>query len=223
MQATVITKTICNRSFKALDPATYPYANGCFDEEEPIHAIWCEMGDGKRVVDVGACFGAFTLPALAAGAEVVAFEPSDDGVRILAENVRANGWLWRATLKRCAVFDGWRYPQELHDDVFGRSYPAKDVRYSTLDIEVGGRIDAIKIDVEGGELGVLQGATRILRLARPLLLIEDHDGIDPGKPGSDYPQSIGSREKITSMLTSLGYSVERREWSCNRSYLIARA
>jgi len=219
-------KTICNRSFEVVDTSTYPYGNGCFDEEEPIHADWCQFGAGHIMLDIGASFGAFTLPALSAGASVVAFEPSDDGARILEANVRLNGWQERCSILRCAIYDGsGGYPHDLQSDVFGRSYPTQAVTYSTLDAEVGGRVDAIKIDVEGGELGVLRGGEQLLRRCRPALFIEDHDGCSPnaGCVVSDFPARIHSRQRIVEMLTSMGYSVERRMWNCNRSYLLARA
>jgi FkbM family methyltransferase len=42
------------------------------------------------------------------------------------------------------------------------------------------KVDLIKIDVEGGEFGVLKGATRILKTQKPILIFES------GKGASDY-------------------------------------
>lgn len=220
----LVRKTICGHSFFVTSPTEYPYGNGCFDEEEPIHAAWCAVPSAGLVVDVGASFGAFTLPALANGCRLLAFEPSDDGARILAENVRANGWSDRCTIKRVALFDGGVYPVALHRSVFKDSYPAQSVTYSTLDEQVGGAdVAAIKIDIEGGELGCLQGAQQTLTRCRPLVLIEDHAGIMPGHVVSDYPASVGGTDAVISLLSGLGYGVERISWDCNRRYLIARA
>lgn len=221
---TAVHKTLGGLTFQVVDPMTYPHGNFCFDEEEPILAPWLEFRGGSTVVDVGACFGSFTMPALAAGARVVAFEPSDDGERILRENVALNGWSARCDVRKCAVFDvGSTYPAALHDSVFRHSYPAAYVVYSTLDSEIREHVDAIKIDVEGGELGVLRGAMRILSSWHPTLLIEDHEGINHGHIVSDYPTSVGSRSAILSLLSGLGYSIERAEYACNRGYIIARA
>lgn len=217
----LVRKTTCGRSFIVVDPASYPYGNGCFDEEEPIHAAWCRFGEGAVLVDVGASFGAFTLPALAGGATVIAFEPSRDGVRILRENLSANRWTNRCTINQRALFDGGTYPKELAASVFGISYPADNVVYTSLDLHVFDRIDAIKIDVEGGELGVLRGGLDTIERCRPVLLIEDHDGITPGHIVSDYPQSISSHNEIVSLLEARAYRVETRIWPPNRKYVFA--
>lgn len=52
--------------------------------------------------------------------------------------------------------------------------------------EAGRRVDLVKIDVEGGELGVLRGAARLLAEWRPVVVFEfglgaaDHYGATPG-------------------------------------------
>jgi FkbM family methyltransferase len=60
-------------------------------------------------------------------------------------------------------------------------------------------VDAIKIDVEGAELGVLRGAVGILRKCRPIVMFES------GPKGDD---GLGySKEEILNFLNSLGFSV----------------
>jgi hypothetical protein len=61
--------------------------------------------------------------------------------------------------------------------------------------------DFIKIDVEGAELRVLKGARRILSNGAPRLLVELHQGIDPG----------GQRDpgEVVQYLARLGYSRTR--------------
>ena len=41
-----------------------------------------------------------------------------------------------------------------------------------------GRLDVLKVDVEGGELGVLAGARESLKRFSPLLFVEVHYGLD---------------------------------------------
>src|SRR5262249_42390081 len=50
-----------------------------------------------------------------------------------------------------------------------------EVRCSTLDREVNERVGFIKIDVEGHELSVLEGARAILRRDHPALMVEIAD------------------------------------------------
>ena len=91
MTIAIVTKGFKGKSFQVVDPSTYPYATNTFDDPEPIHRFW-DFQPGDVALDIGASFGSYTLFALALGAEVMAFEPSIDGHRILTENVRLNGW-----------------------------------------------------------------------------------------------------------------------------------
>jgi hypothetical protein len=61
-----------------------------------------------------------------------------------------------------------------------------------------GRVDAIKIDAEGGELAVLQGARRILALHRPVILLELFEAA--------LQKQNASREAVLSLLRSSGYT-----------------
>jgi hypothetical protein len=62
-----------------------------------------------------------------------------------------------------------------------------------------GDVDAIKIDVEGAELGVLRGAVGTLRKCRPIVMFES------GPKGDD---GLGyTKEEILNFLNSLDFSV----------------
>jgi len=223
----VVLRKNVDTSFRVVDPSTYPHGHTTFDEEEPIHEHWARFGNGHTVIDIGACFGSFTLPALARGARVVAFEPSDDGLQILNKNVGVNGWWSRLDLWSATLWDDTPYSQALFDDVFGRSYPATRGKawFATLD-SIWPRtrdtmLHAIKIDVEGAEWHVLQGALETIKRHRPTLLIEDHDGIAPGLIVSDYPASIDSSLRICSLLRDLGYETTPLTFASNRKYIVA--
>lgn len=62
-----------------------------------------------------------------------------------------------------------------------RDYPDANVRIETITVETaklddalpeGFRVDFVKVDVEGGELGVFRGATRLLSRCKPVVVFE---------------------------------------------------
>lgn len=123
------------------------------------------VGPGSTVYDVGAADGdsALLLARLAAPGEVVAFEP-DAGLRArLMENARLNPTVPNPRV--VPAFVGARAGNGT----------------TTLDaVAAAGSVPPpkfIKIDVDGGELAVLEGARRLLRDYRPAVFVEVH-GLD---------------------------------------------
>jgi len=97
--------------------------------------------------------------------------------------------------------DGWsglRRSPEISDE---QGQPELvDVQVSTLDAELAGeRPSVIKIDVEGAELGVLQGGRSLLGQARPLLIFEH-----VAAAAALYDTTS---EAVWDLLDELGYSV----------------
>lgn len=223
MGSALVQQTLGGQTFAIVDPKSYPHGWNAYDEEEPIFADWMRHArPGCVLVDVGMGWGNYTMPALAAGATVHAFEPSQEQVETVQLAIGANGFGPRCTVHMHALFDGGSYPPELAAWVHGQAYPAKDVEYFRLDECVTSRVDAIKIDVEGGELGVLRGAEKTLRRCKPIVLVEDHAGINPGHVISEYPESLGGTAALIKFLEGLGYDCEPRSWVCGRKYLVAR-
>jgi tRNA A58 N-methylase Trm61 len=64
--------------FRVIDPSSVSikhYSPTIWTEEEPCFEAWCKgIRPGDVVIDAGAAFGNYTLPALAAGARVIAYE-----------------------------------------------------------------------------------------------------------------------------------------------------
>jgi hypothetical protein len=85
------------------------------------------------------------------------------------------------------------------------------------------RVDWLKSDVEGAELGLLLGAQKTLQRHRPRLIIEDHESVssDQDDAVSRYPESVQSRARITAMLEGLGYRIERVLHDVSRWYFVA--
>ena len=138
-------------------------------------------------VDIGANLGYYTCLALQAGKPVVAFEPQEQNLQCLFQNLTANGWSNEAEIFPLALSDR---PGLL--TLYGASGPSasliknwagyssifkKTVPVSTLDNVLAGRFFGqrlfIKMDVEGAEYQVLKGALATLRLIpKPIWLLE---------------------------------------------------
>lgn len=130
---------------------------------------------GWRVVDIGAHVGWYTMLALARGAEkVVAIDPQVEMIQLLNDTLRQNGMKDKVSLLAVAVGVMNRQAQLLtYGTLTGSAslYPAvgwspkgqEQVEVYTLDDALEpldfGRIDLIKVDVEGAEASVWDGMT----------------------------------------------------------------
>jgi methyltransferase, FkbM family len=126
---------------------------------------------GDLFADVGANVGAYTvLAGGAAGADCVAFEPAPAAFAVLIRNVEVNHFVSRARLVQSAV--GAAVGKTLFTvgrDTLNRvdseasEQGSIEVTVTTLDEELRDRVPAlIKIDVEGFEAHVLDGASLTL-------------------------------------------------------------
>lgn len=173
--------------------ATHPTWYSFEDEKNVREAFWNPKG-GEVVLDVGACCGSYTLPALAHGAKVWAWAPGKlmEGTReidILSRNATLNGWY----TDKCFVLGHFGlYDQKGYLDVDKQTLRPVDpdapiqgneMLVQTLDSFFGSvtltSIDWIKIDVEGAELNVLKGARETLKRYRPKILVECHLFVRP--------------------------------------------
>lgn len=171
---------------------------------------------GKVYIDVGANIGYFTLllASMAKDAVVHSFEPIPTNFHILALNVEMNQFR-NVVLNNRAVGSEKRFSSEFsvaQDSAYSSFRDTKrkveidriEVSVITLDeyiYEKGiGKVDFIKIDVEGAEKMVLDGAKRLLRDKNRhprMMMIELYD--DNLK---HYSTSIGD---IVKSLDSVGY------------------
>lgn len=194
----------------------------CFFDPEPIFlAHWGGIAAGDVVLDIGSNIGSYTLPALALGATVLAFEPSKPHREILERNIAINYWNFRSMCYDYPVFDGGPYPEGLaaYAKSAGLDFSGYTFKIDSFKLN---KCDWIKIDVEGAELGVILGSLETIQKHLPNIVIEDHDGISPGSPVSDYPASIDSSKRIRSLLLSLGYILESTVHDISRKYVFAQ-
>jgi FkbM family methyltransferase len=143
---------------------------------------------GMTVLDVGANVGYNTVYAAArvgARGRVVALEPAADNFAVLQENIAAND-LANVASHRLAAGAGAGvrrlfvrgdlsavnsfYSESCYSDVTG----VADVTVVRLDDVWAGTPDLVKIDVEGAELEVLDGMTRLLASPEVRLIVEWH-------------------------------------------------
>jgi FkbM family methyltransferase len=161
---------------------------------------------GATVVDVGANIGYNTVYAarrVGPAGRVVAIEPAADNLRVLRENVAANGLTnvevhavaaGRARETRDLYLRGEvsavnsLYPESMYAEVTG----TEQVPVVPVDDLVDVDPDLVKIDVEGAELDVLAGMTRLLRNQAILLIVEWHPRLQEaaGFPPDALPRAL---------------------------------
>jgi FkbM family methyltransferase len=145
---------------------------------------------GMILFDVGAHFGVFTLAALHYGgtdARVVAVEPSRVAVRVLRANLALQDAAHRVTVVEAAVGATDGRLSMLATGAGGGHYlvASEQPRPDALELEqltlptlaerTGLTPTHVKVDVEGHEGAVLDGAADWLTRVRPVLLIELHN------------------------------------------------
>jgi len=145
---------------------------------------------GTTYFDVGANIGLTSLPILQVqpDCDVVSFEPSPNALPYLSRTVRespyAGRWQVVGAMVDDTVGESEFYLAKPAEGAFDGSRPTGRVAtagmvtvpVTTLDHEWVTRgcpkVSVIKIDVEGGELGVLRGAKDCLRQTRPFIVLE---------------------------------------------------
>lgn len=136
-------------------------------------------------VDVGAYSGVYSLLALSGNdrCHVISFEPSTSNRQLLVENIKANGYERRCSVRPQALSDSvrnsvlraqskWGMDSDTYD-LDGDGESLEEVNVTTLDETLlKSQVDVLKIDVEGHELRVLQGGLLLLTEQRPLIIVE---------------------------------------------------
>ena len=141
----------------------------------------CEPG--SVVLDIGANIGAHALRfARAVGPEgqVLAFEPTDFAFRKLEKNISLNSFSSISSF-HLALSDENRKAQEIRFRSSWRTDGKSVERRTTVDFarlddwleqHQIDRVDIVKIDVDGNEFPVFNGARRMLEQFRPLVIME---------------------------------------------------
>lgn len=194
-------------------------------EYEPAfyHCFTRRINEGMHVFDIGAHIGIFALAAarrVGTQGRVYAFEPAPGTADILERHVWLNGWQDRVEVVRAAVGDvNGTIPFYVHGTSMAASVsrnnvevlnperpetPARavDARAVTLDQFCSERNivpDVVKIDVEGAELKVLEGARELLLGEEFPILCEIHP--------RNMRNCGASVEELMAYLDELGYAL----------------
>lgn len=166
-------------------------------ELEMLQDIQANVSAGDLVLDVGANIGNHTL-YLAAIAEckVISFEPNASLIEALRHSVEINQLSERVTLMPYGVghtAGRGHFAALMEENLGGQSIEIGegDIRIVALDeLELPGRVRLIKVDVEGMELPVLQGAAGLIEKDRPLVYVECMNA-DHYKCTSNWMESHG--------------------------------
>jgi FkbM family methyltransferase len=185
-----------------------------FGEDYEPELIYLEklLTRGGVFVDVGACFGVYTLAAssiVGPQGKVIAFEPAAEAFSALQRSIQLNHSnnitaFHIALADRDAILKLYHHPDTSRNSLGRRAQSTQDfekVRTRTLDEvlhEMGlGHVDVIKIDVEGAEELVLRGARNLLTSSHPAIIFEIN---------RDAPPSLGLlSDGAWDLLLELGY------------------
>ena len=190
-----------------------------FESKEPETLRWIESFEpGSRLLDVGANVGVFSLYAVTRGCEVVAVEPDALNFALLHENIRLNPKLGTVSVRAypMALHNDFRISElnvtgsewgsalssfdsridfkgEVFRPLFGQG--CVGVELDAFVRQIGFEPNHMKIDVDGNEIQVLQGAPQVLASRRlNSVLIE----LDERRP--DY-------EECLRLLTHSGFKL----------------
>ena len=183
-------------------------------EEHILENIIRHLPVGGVFVDVGANVGQHTLFSAAKVGEkgkVFAFEPIPSSAEqiVLSKNQNKFEWLTvkqKAVSDKVGTTDFYKYGLS---DISSRNLNFTDrpaekiqVEMTTLDIELKDlhKVDCIKIDVEGYEMDVLNGAKEVIKKHKPAIILEY-------SPVFYEKLNPHDSDDIFSFLLDFGYSI----------------
>lgn len=144
-----------------------------YPNEELLDILRAFVGAKSTVLDIGAHIGTFSVPASRYVKEVIAFEPSAESFALLSKNSAQNSA--NVSLRNHAL---GAVPGTGALEVRAASNAGAHTLVQGSDFEVAAldhkdvQADFIKMDVEGMELQVLEGARKLIAASRPVVVFE---------------------------------------------------
>lgn len=202
-----------------VSPASDPqfatnHVHGVNAQRECFHQALRYTKGARTAIDIGAHIGIWTDAMAAKFTKVVAFEPVAENFQCLTYNLRdrTNALLYRGALGgpvplSLPHFISMTMPPKGNSGMWRldprlETVPGSDVPFAPLDSFGLSNVDLIKMDVEGFEGHVVDGARQTLTESSPVVVFEDN-GIGPRHFGKGWldPKPI---------LISLGYKKKFR-------------
>lgn len=151
---------------------------------------------GMVIADVGAQYGDYSLMCsrVFSAKKVLSFEPLPEVFSLFKEAIEIND-IENVQPFNCAVSSEDSTMKVYSDGNMARKNGAKEYQVKTmkLDSVIKEKIDILKIDVEGFEVDVLNGAMEILDDYHPKIIVETH--------------SNSLKKETIKLLSRFGYSV----------------
>lgn len=151
------------------------YGEYCYPEIELIKQF---LTKDSFVIDVGANIGTHCIPLAVNAKTVIAFEPDTENHDLLVKNVsmQHKSIARKININKFALSNIHGKTDTLFDYGKTRCVDGDSIIMTQLDnIKGFPQVDFIKIDVEGMEYNVLQGAQETIRYFKPAMFIEMQD------------------------------------------------
>jgi FkbM family methyltransferase len=146
-----------------------------------------EVKAGDTVLDIGANIGYYTLhfaQLVGEQGHVFAFEPDPDNFVLLAKNVEINGYRNVTLIPKAVAHQSGplklylskhnKGDHRIYDSRDGRpAIPTEAVSLDDYFAHFTGVINFIKMDIQGAEMGALEGMTSLLAGNKPLNMISE--------------------------------------------------
>ncbi|MCB0284692.1 MAG: FkbM family methyltransferase [Calditrichaeota bacterium] len=146
---------------------------------------------GMTIIDIGAHFGVFSVYfQKITNGKVYAFEPTKSTFKVLNNTIRINKCSNKVFPYQEAIDNhsgtatffisesiGGRGNTLVADSELGGTNKSYEVPVTSIDLftaQKGIKVDFLKIDAEGAELGVLKGAEQTIKNDRPFILLSIH-------------------------------------------------
>ena len=164
---------------------------------------------GGVVLEGGAHLGYVTIHAARAAGprgRVICFEPNAAVHGVLHENLAANDVVDRVSVRPQALGDtagtAWLTASGDTSSLYGETPDAVKVEVVRADEAVSGRVDVVKLDVEGAETAALRGMTALFAgdAAPRTLFVECHPEL--------LARAGSSRDELVAVIEGAGYTVE---------------